>query len=489
MEKMPRKYLWGIPTFYGLYEDEKSLVMTCGGKSWNENTTRQYDKIIREYIVPNLKNHDQKKISDYSAQDFENAMQQIIRKGKNKSTEDFTPLDDDTLNKYRYLIKAVVWAGNRLELCEDIFDQEQSAPGTTRKWASPGEKKIHQKKSLSISQERKVIQYLNEGIFKNGVLTGLLLMFALGLRNNEACGVNFGYIREYKEYPGHYYIIIPQTTDLGRNTVKILGKTKNSGRKVPLPNDLVKILFELWDRRIQIASATGFPGASEDLPIVCKRKNVSQRASADDLSRAAKEMFLSIGMRREEIIELNHELLEEASASKDQLDEDEFRQIEADPTAYLLRRNFATHLAILGLRDVEIWYVIGHKIEDDYVKRRSFSDEKLLFGIKRKLDQRPLLNPMIMENRICIQAGEMIPLEGSKKIVIKIPAEQIHKVKINVTAEEPGDEIILRLNQELDSGEVRREIMTYAVPVENEQIRTIDGTRFYRDVYGSTEID
>lgn len=486
VEEKPRKYCKGIPTYYGVYEEHKTLVMTYGGKSWNENTISQYDGIVLDYIIPNLKNHDQKRISDYAAKDFDEAMQRIRKKGKNRTADDYAPLDDSTLEKHEYLMRAVVWAANELNLCENVLEKKRALPNTERKWRSPGEIKIHQKKSLSIAQERKVIAYLRKSIYQDGVLAGLLLMFALGLRNNEACGVNFGYIREFQEYPGHYYIIIPQTTDLGSNTLKILGKTKNSGRKVPLPKLLVKLLLELWDYRIQKACEEDALESSEDLPIVCKHKDVMKRAASSDLTRAAKEMFLRIGMRHEEIIELNHELMEEASVAKDELDEDEFREIEADPTAYLLRRNFATHLAILGLRDVEIWYVIGHKIEDAYVKRRAFSDERLLFAIKRKLDERPLLNEISMKEQISIQPGMTVPLEGSKTIVLDIPVEQVHKIKIIVTAKEPGDEIEIRMNSALESGQMHREITTYAVQVGN-PVRTFEGMWFYHNTYTGTE--
>lgn len=381
-------------------------------------------------------------------------------------------------------MRAVVWSASKHMLCQNVFeDREITRTVGGGGGCKTGAEQARTKKSLTIPQEFSVAKYLMKLIYRLGTAAGLLLMFALGLRDNEATGVNFGYIREFAEYPGHHYLIVPQTTDLGASTVKILGKTANSGRKVPLPKLLVKIFVKLHGIRIQKANEMGYTGKAEDLPIACKKNKPSERCSSDDLSRAAKEMFIAIGMREDQIVELNHELLEEAQAARDEMEEDEFREIESDPTAYLLRRNFATHIAVLGLLDVEVWYVIGHKIECEYVNRRAFNDEKLLFALKRKMDERPILNDIVLEQLIRLEPGKTIHLESSKKIVLNIPADQVSKAKIDVTANEPGDEIRMRITNHLEKDEVLSEFDAANVRLPKSPERTLDGVRYYHERY------
>ena len=60
-------------------------------------------------------------------------------------------------------------------------------------------------------------------------------------------------------------------------------------------------------------------------------------------------------------------------------------------TAYLLRRNFATHLKILGLDYPDIQYLLGHCIDDPYIDRPDYTDSKL-FMLSKKMENRPLVN-------------------------------------------------------------------------------------------------
>ena len=71
-------------------------------------------------------------------------------------------------------------------------------------------------KSLTVAQEIAVAKYLKANLKKEGQIVALYLMYALGLRNAEACGVSFSHIREMEDYPGNYYLLVPQTTKIGR---------------------------------------------------------------------------------------------------------------------------------------------------------------------------------------------------------------------------------------------------------------------------------
>lgn len=477
----PNESIGGIPTFYGVYMSMKQEVMSYGGRGWNAETERQYDQTVLNHVLPYL-DQENKHIGELTIANYDKAMKKLLKAGKNGPDGPFEPWEKGGVpEKANYLMRAVVWTAARHDLCIDCFEEVKDRGSLDKNKSEPREKtKIP--KCFSILQEQLIVKYLLKVFFSSGSVAGLLLQFALGLRNNEACGVNFGYIREYKNYPGHYYLIVPQTTDLGSSTVKILGKTKNSGRKVPLSKPMAILFRKLFDRRSYSAKAMGYAGMMEDLPIACKRKPWL-RCSSDDLSYAAKEMFIKIGMRKDDIIALNYELLEEAQVAREELEEDEFKEIESNPTAYLLRRNFATHLARLMLTDREIWYVIGHKIEDPYVQRKSFNDEKLLFALKRKLDQRPILNHIDLEQHLDLVPGGVVELEGSKRIILRIPIEKAGSIDISVVANEPGDEIKIRTIPELTAGEIKAYFKAYPVSLPIEPSRIINGTRMYQEAY------
>ena len=172
-------------------------------------------------------------------------------------------------------------------------------------------------------------------------------------------------------------------------------------------------------------------------------------------------------------------MLEELQAAREEFEEDEFREIERDPTAYLLRRSFATIVAALGLTDAEIRYVVGHKIDDEYIQRRAFGDEKMLFRIKQKLDERPLLNDVQMEEELNVLPGKNESLSGSKRIVLNLSAEHLSCVRINVAAKEPGDEIRFKILNRQDTGCLNVDFVSYNRNPSDEVKRTTDIMRYY----------
>lgn len=484
IERRPKKYVHGIPTFYGVYEDYKQEVMTYGARGWNAETTRQYDGIVLNHLVPYLQDHDRKHIGEFARQDYEEALTQLRKRGKNPPDAPYEPWDENGVpDKVDYLMHAVVSTAATHLLCEDAFGPRKIHRTGGSGGRRSGEQQARTMKSLTVKQDIETYKYLQNQMDQTGPEPGLMLMYALGLRNNEACGANFGYIHEFREHPGQYYLIVPQTTQLGTNELKIMGKTANSGRRIPLPDGLVKHLFALKEKRMREISQKGYTGNPNDLPIACKRKNPLERCSADDLSRAAQLMFQHIGMRSEDLVAIHQDLMEDFEAARDEMEQDEFREIEAEPTAYLLRRNFATLVAIMGLTDAEIRYIIGHKIGDEYIQRRAFGDEKMLYRIKQKLDKRPLLNAVYPEQSITAEPDSRIVLSGSKKIILNLQADQIANVRLNITAKEPGDEICVTIPETQENAHIKCEYVICSTETPIRPEHTIDVIRTYHNSY------
>ncbi len=69
-------------------------------------------------------------------------------------------------------------------------------------------------------------------------------------------------------------------------------------------------------------------------------------------------MFQSIKIKTVQMASISEDLQEETASNNGGLPFEDRK----DPTAYLFRRNFGTHLHILGLSEPEIEYVIAHDI-------------------------------------------------------------------------------------------------------------------------------
>ena len=150
--------------------------------------------------------------------------------------------------------------------------------------------------------------------------------------------------------------------------------------------------MELRDARIKLLQSRNQEIPSK-LPIACSKSDPAQRCRNTDLIKAARALFLQIGMRKEELISLSHELWREHARAQNHLQEDSFALVEKEPTAYLLRRHFATLLQMLNLSDSEKQYLMGHRIEDPDTVRTAYNDEAVRWPMYEKLKYRPLLEP------------------------------------------------------------------------------------------------
>ena len=139
------------------------------------------------------------------------------------------------------------------------------------------------------------------------------------------------------------------------------------------------------------------------------------RCKADDVTLAAHTAFDDAGITSEQVAVLDAELSEGKTA---------LVLREKNPTAYLLRRNFATQMCILGLDNAEMQYLLGHCVEDAYESRNEFVDSERIYSMYRKLQNRTILNN---------------PKDNDNEFKIRIRNNST--VKISATAAEPGDDV------------------------------------------------
>lgn len=461
----------GKLTFCGVLEEHYE---DCA-KYWRKEETRKnYDRDYDDKIIPNLSGHDEKTVDAYTKEDYEAAISAIAEQGQGKKGEAFVPYADSTIQHYRHLIEVVVSAASEHELCDNVlwgsrFSLTEHTPEDEIK------ERVKLKKSLSISQELAVADMLLSDVAQRGQEMGLLLMFALGLRNGEACGANYGDIRPMRLHPECKVLWVYKSTAAGTNIVQSSGKTRNADRIIPIPDVLERFIVE---RRKYLEKNVMFSKDDvvqniDELPIVCVGNDYFHRCSSNQLTAAGREMFKKINMTKDQLAYIDFELSDESLA-------DELK--ERDPTAYLLRRNFGTHLHIVGADEAEIEFLIGHDIDDAYETRNEFVNEEKLFEIKQKLDQRPILNTSYLTEEpqvIAYEDNQPYTLYGNIPKKYQLALHQ-NTVKVQVTAKEPLDPITITLKVS-ETAAIRKMVFPHSVQVKPG--RTINILKKYHELY------
>ena len=403
-------------TFCGALEYRYKHIAT----NWNDETRRKYEREYNDIILPALDNHNEKCINEYSKEDFEKAIDHIREKGfeRNGYKRHYA---DTTIHHFQNLIYLVVFQSSVYGLCENVLW------GTTFVIDLPDEQeelesRVRIKKSLSIDQEKRLYQELFSDPDEDGAIVALMLMWGLGLRNGEACGLNYCDIKPIEGHPDCFAAWIYKTTKIESNELQSGGKTYNTGRIVPVPEKVFSFLAKRKEIVRKLAVSQGNSKETIDELPICNAGWLDYdsdsyliRCKADDVTRAAHSAFDNAGITSEQVAVLDAELSEGKTA---------LVLREKDPSAYLLRRNFATQMCILGLDNAEMQYLLGHCVEDAYESRNEFVDSERIYSMYRKLQNRTILNnPKDNDN------------------VFNLRIRNNSTVKINATAVEPTDNV------------------------------------------------
>lgn len=423
--------------------DEGEKLTFCGALEhrykhishyWNDETRRKYEREYDDIILPSLENHNNKAIDEYTKSDFESAIESICQKGFTQSGIR-KQYSESTIHHFQNLFYIVVFHSAAYGLCEDVLW------GTTFAIDKLGEDeekeaRVHQKKSLSVEQEIRLSKELLSDPYTNGTTIALLLMWSLGLRNAEACGLNFQDIKPIENHPECFTAWIYKSTIIESNQLQSSGKTYNTGRIVPIPDRVLSLLSTRKERIKQIITDQKLDVNVEGLPICCSghidrdTDLFLTRSKAADVTKAAPAVFAKAGISSKQIAYLDLELSDGNIASLLK---------EKEPTAYLLRRNFATQMCILGLTNAEMQYLMGHSVEDAYESRNEFVDSERIYAMHRKLHYRSLLNDasdsintvrIRIHNKSTVRV-HAIALEPTDSITVKIESKDPEMVQTN----------------------------------------------------------
>lgn len=457
-------------TFHGaLYEFFDEIA-----SPWKaEKTLSDYQRDFRTRILPYVS--DEQPLRELSKEYFDSVLESV--------KEDYYEQEKKALSLHveqhlKYIIYRVVATAAAHNLCEDIFW------GTTFKTENPDDSGARQakelmnlQKSLQPLEEKKIFQEIMLDHTAPGQNIGIATMFCAGLRNEEACGLDFGDLIEMREHPGNFCLRIYKTTAPGTNVLQPGGKTKNAPRMVPIPDALVTLLIgrkEYVRQQLELAS---IEASVDALPIACRNNRFQDRCYASDLSLAGRLIFKKVKVNESTVRYVEEEI---DAVVSEEVDANQELPVK-DATTYLFRRNMATHMYILGLTEPEIKYIMGHAIEDDYETRNGFCNEDKLFKIKQKLNKRPLVNTEALcpPSAVCVAANETLTGQAAHSVTFNASGN----IRLSITANEPDDAISISVKSSKTQKPSLRAIVTEAPNKDYSSRRTIDVTYEYQKGY------
>ena len=471
-KRIPAATVAGKHTFWGCYLACKTQIIRERG--WGENTVKEYESSYINKICASLKNHDQTPINQYARADYENAISTIQRQGYISDGGYIQQYDQSTIDRFHYLIQVVVETAADNYLCFNVFS-ETAPPKDSGGIASKRGKIIP--RSISPQAEIRAAEELLTNPLQTGEYMGLAAMFCWGARNAEACGLNFGDIKLFRDIPGCWVVWVYKTTKIRKTELQASGKTKNADRVVALPDRYVQLVLA----RKQMLKELLPEGTDVDaLPIACRGNDYFQRCSADDITQAAKKLFPVIGITQEQLCLANAEM-QQAILEDDRNENGD--PIDKDVTEYIFRRICATSMACVGLDEMEIASQIGHDMGTGLPETRNeFVNTQKLRDIKRKMDQRPIVNTLREAPKtVLAPPNNAIELAPSSSHQFVAPAGCTH-IRMHISGNEPGDELRVAVTASDPSDNLSVTALQYDLPTEHHG-KDLDVVIDYHEMY------
>ena len=118
---------------------------------------------------------------------------------------------------------------------------------------------------------------------------------------------------------------------------------------------------------------------------------------------------------------------------------------EKEPTAYLLRRNFATYIYLLGFSDTDSQYIMGHKIEDGKnTKAMLASDERMLYNLWKRIEYGPYsvyCSGKLPEAQSITPTDTNFEYRSITDAILHLPANNSKKTNLQIFFSEPANDI------------------------------------------------
>lgn len=464
----------GDLTFYGVWKEYQNEITS----DWSEAYFKQSERYLEENIIPNMRGHDNKAIGKYTKKQYDTVISTIRKK--------YPEYADGTIQSHLSLMRDIVKVAARHLLCEFVIRPEKDSGRTEHRETAVV------RKSLTTAQAKIFEKNMFTDYRQAGEKMGLVLMYALGLRNSEAAAIIFGDIVSIPADSDNRYLIMHWSVKTESKEREDTGKTDSAIRYIPIHPQVDKFLLQREKYVEEEIAGKGKQTDVKKMTIACMGNDLFTPCLPEHLSRVGKLMLADI-MKDEQLyfIEQLQQMecseVEQNVISGGVADESTtgIVVVEKDLTNYVLRRNFATQMKILGLEDPEIYYVMGHLIEGYmYIQNADYSNEELLTAIKAKMDDRPLYRAEQGKKAIpakLVEKGkpERFRSRGPKEYLVSASAQRI---RIHVETKEPGDSISIKIASSNDAPPACIEREEYYTEPQ-EYPRTFDNIKEYQKEY------
>lgn len=466
----------GTKTFAGALDKYFDLKNSAGNpigisSNINEKTRKGYLSAYNKKIIKVTEQlyGPVKPIAEFTQLDFDLVISQI--------SKDFDKIKkDSTKDNYRTLFMHVIrFAYKYGDIEDNWWWGERLSEANIRRKDNPTILK-----SLNPSEDLRIYRELtSDPETEKGEYLGLLLMQVLGLRNNEAAGVNFKDIREINHPRGKFHsIAITKTTKQGSNELQPSGKTWNAIRELPLMDNVYAFLMKrqaFLANKILAGEITS-PKDVLELPIACRKNAYTTRCSANNLTTAGKELFRKVDIPANVLKELG-EAIQDSPYPETKLDK--------DGTTYLFRRSFATHLRLMGMTVSMRKYVIGHDTENRLDTRISYHNEDKLYQIKQLIENHPICR--LLKNDDSWAKRSMESLMDRYENINQSGRRYVHSgvhssVEFNLKSRKNDAVIILSVDEQQASSTTRIEIDTKEKDIRMEVFKHESGRSSNRQV-------
>ena len=420
----------------------------CLAKRWNEETKRTYLKEYIQLILPHFSDYP---LAYYDVIDyFDDAIESIRKNGTRRSqnSDEIQEYSDATLRHLRYLMRRVSAVADEMGVCPDalwgteyvdIEMADQEKVFERERTGIP--------KSASPEFELELAERILTDPLQEGQYCGLLNMFAFGTRNKEAAALTFGSIKEIPGHPGKYVVAIYMSTIGDTPATAVGGKTENMFRYAEVPKHFYDFYMkrkayiekEVNAGRIDIGALT-----IDQLPLACNGRDWTVHCTSNRITLTGKCVFRDIGISEAQV----RYLMSEAEMSGELAVWGD----EKDPTAYMLRRNYATHAADVGYTIVEIEYSVGHKISDGRFKRSDFVNPDVLALLYDKMARRPIVSDICFDPEM-IEINENIAMRDVPHVLAKAPCNG-QRLRIVLRKNENHDQGAVKISIEEGSGTI-----------------------------------
>lgn len=411
-------------------------------RGWNQESTKKiYANDYLKIILPEIPNIG---LSSLGRVDFEQALERIKNKGRNK------PMSEERMRHFFILIERVLDAAERHYGYPNVLNLSAGNIAPSATTALSNRRGLRVPHILSEQEKIKASNFLFSDVGIRGEFVALAIMFVCGTRPAEACGLNFGDMVLLSEQDEAYVLIISKTSASTLDSLQISGKTRNAPRKIPVTSLLADFLLK---RKAWVAEQLPAGIDIDTVPMVCVRNEFTKRANTDAIDRVGDEFFNAIGMETNKLIMIRHELM------KNPQEEEDLRAA----TPYVLRRDFATDMKALGMNDAMLKYIMGHDLSGENETKAYLQNDDMLMSLR----------DIMLRRQISYSESQMDTV-SQPLCIDEFPIESEFYENITIEIDESVDEVVAVIEPSVFGMEFRIESDTINL-IDNVEIDTLSG--------------